>query len=61
VWGRWMLCVRAEDAVAAAAAVAVASDKMRASSVTMSVPASPSRALSLFDSSASALLVSVSC
>uniref|UniRef100_A0ACD5ZFS9 Uncharacterized protein n=1 Tax=Avena sativa TaxID=4498 RepID=A0ACD5ZFS9_AVESA len=30
-----MLCVRAEDALAAAAAAAVASDKMRASSVTM--------------------------
>jgi hypothetical protein len=56
-----MLCVRAEDALAAAAAVAVASDKMRASSVTMSVPAFFRLYLSLFDSSASALLVSVSC
>ena len=32
----WMLCVRAEDALAAAAAAAAASDKMR--SVTLSVP-----------------------
>jgi hypothetical protein len=44
-----MLCVRAEDALAAAAAVAAASDKMRASSVTMSVPASVPLSL-LFDS-----------
>ena len=33
----WMLCVRAEDALAAAAAAAAASDKMR--SVTLSAPA----------------------
>jgi hypothetical protein len=32
----WMVCVRAEDALAAAAAAAAASDKMR--SVTLSVP-----------------------